>query len=144
MSSRFERLKGKIRSSSPATSSAVSSTTSSSAVNAVTDLWDQAYLDLKNVSASDLQAYYDAELSSKREQMSRVLRRKSQEVEAAKLTIKLGPEKEVDVAEQFDRVINCVIWAKDFVATAVKSDPHASLAWAGVCLILPVGKGKES
>lgn len=167
MSSRFERLKGKFRSSSPATSSAVSSTTSSSAVNAVTDLWDQAYLDLKNdsktkrlieayekiilgdakkdgISASDLQAYYDAELSSKREQMSRVLRRKSQEVEAAKLTIKLGPEKEVDVAEQFDRVINCVIWAKDFVATAVKSDPHASLAWAGVCLILPVGKGKES
>jgi ElaB/YqjD/DUF883 family membrane-anchored ribosome-binding protein len=96
MSSRFERLKGKFRSSSPATSSAVSSTTSSSAVNVVTDLWDQAYLDLKNdsktkrlieeyekiilgdakkggISASDLQAYYDAELSSKREQMSRVL-----------------------------------------------------------------------
>ena len=28
---------------------------------------------------------------------------------------------------------------KDFVSSAINAEPHAALAWAGVCVLLPVG-----
>lgn len=67
------------------------------------------------ISTSELQVYYDAELSSKREQVSRVLRHKSQEVEDAWLVIMFEANMDVKVGEQFEWAVNCVIWTKDFV-----------------------------
>lgn len=29
---------------------------------------------------------------------------------------------------------------KDFIASAASNEPHAALAWAGISLLLPVGK----
>lgn len=31
-----------------------------------------------------------------------------------------------------------IVSVKDFVSSAVSSEPHAALAWAGVCVFLPV------
>jgi hypothetical protein len=42
------------------------------------------------------------------------------------------------VRDQVDRVAKVVIAAKDFIASAVSAEPHAALAWAGVCVLLPV------
>lgn len=36
-------------------------------------------------------------------------------------------------------VIGVVEWAKDYVGSALEPSPPASIAWAGVCLLLPVG-----
>jgi hypothetical protein len=40
--------------------------------------------------------------------------------------------------DHVNRIIRVVIAAKDFVSTAVSAEPHAALAWAGVCVLLPV------
>ncbi|KAK0706877.1 hypothetical protein B0T26DRAFT_875960, partial [Lasiosphaeria miniovina] len=36
------------------------------------------------------------------------------------------------------KVADFALWTKGFVATAVSASPEASLAWAGVCIILPI------
>lgn len=35
-------------------------------------------------------------------------------------------------------VVSIVGWAKEFVTQAVQVSPQASIAWTGVCLLLPV------
>lgn len=38
-----------------------------------------------------------------------------------------------------DRIVKSVLFFKDFVSSAVSCEPHAALAWARVCIFLPVG-----
>lgn len=45
---------------------------------------------------------------------------------------------EVDVREQVRKVVHAILCAKDFIGVAISAEPHASLAWAGVLIILPV------
>jgi hypothetical protein len=44
------------------------------------------------------------------------------------------------VADTVEKIINSVLYAKDSIGKAVitAGEPHAALAWAGVCLLLPV------
>lgn len=42
------------------------------------------------------------------------------------------------VKAQIDRVVKVVLFAKDFIASGAGTDPHAAIAWAGVCLVLPL------
>lgn len=44
----------------------------------------------------------------------------------------------MDVSGGFDQAVKIVVAAKEFVSSAVSSEPHAALAWAGVCVFLPV------
>ena len=69
--------------------------------------------------------------------MSRVVQDKFQAVQEARSKFTVF-SKEIIVREQFDRAVGAVIWAKDFITHAVSPDPHAALAWAGVCVLLPV------
>ncbi|OJJ42671.1 hypothetical protein ASPZODRAFT_169958 [Penicilliopsis zonata CBS 506.65] len=46
--------------------------------------------------------------------------------------------KKVVIKDQINRVIRTILASKDFISTLLSSEPHASLAWAGVVLILPV------
>jgi len=46
--------------------------------------------------------------------------------------------KEIAVRQQLDRVVGAVIWAKDLVTATVGGEPHAAIAWAGICVLLPV------
>jgi hypothetical protein len=47
-------------------------------------------------------------------------------------------KKEVVVRDQVRKAAQAILSAKDFIGTAISSGPHASLAWAGVLVILPV------
>ena len=57
----------------------------------------------------------------------------------ATLTYKIHG-KDVDIKEITNKIVGKIITAKDFISAAASSEPHAALAWAGVCLILPVSK----
>lgn len=48
------------------------------------------------------------------------------------------------IKDQVDRVLTIVIAAKDFISSAVASEPHGALAWAGVCILLPVSLSSEA
>ena len=45
---------------------------------------------------------------------------------------------ECDLTEQISQAAELVLWAKDWIGEAVKASPEASIAWAGVSLILPL------
>lgn len=40
--------------------------------------------------------------------------------------------------EYFDKVIKVIIAGKDFIANVAAQEPHASLAWAGISVLLPL------
>jgi hypothetical protein len=121
------------------------------------DLWDLAYQLLKNDKKKSLLiGEYESILlkdstggsaaptiapdvsstEGRERQMSRVVQDKFQAVQDARWKFAIF-SKEIEVREQFDRAVGAVTWAKDFITQAVSPDPHAALAWAGVCLLLP-------
>ena len=121
------------------------------------DLWDRAYKALQNDKDSAkliksyekiLQAYLEGPAavdlatlgsSERQKQMSLLVTKKLEAMDEAQWKFHVG-DKEIVVREQLDHIVKGVLFAKDFVAQAVKlsSDPHAAVAWAGVCLLLPV------
>ncbi|OIW25039.1 hypothetical protein CONLIGDRAFT_583713, partial [Coniochaeta ligniaria NRRL 30616] len=40
--------------------------------------------------------------------------------------------------EQVAKAAGLVLWAKDWIGAAVKASPEASIAWAGICVVLPL------
>ncbi|KJR87190.1 ankyrin repeat protein [Sporothrix schenckii 1099-18] len=42
------------------------------------------------------------------------------------------------LTDQIAQAAGFVLWAKDWIGEAVKASPEASVAWAGVCIILPL------
>lgn len=93
--------------------------------------------DSTNGSAVPLIAHDVATTEGREQQMSRVVQIKFQAVQDARWKFKFFST-EIEVRKQFDRAAGAVIWAKDFITQAVSPDPHAALAWAGVCVLLPV------
>ncbi|CZR52556.1 uncharacterized protein PAC_02433 [Phialocephala subalpina] len=82
----------------------------------------------------------EAHLRLDKEQISRFLSKKVEAAQdQAKLHLKISKSKEVtiDVGEQVDRIVKGITCAKDFIGSIVSNEPHAALAWAGVCVILP-------
>jgi hypothetical protein len=63
--------------------------------------------------------------------------KKLHDVEDSQWKLQLGGNSVV-VREQVDRVAKVLIVTKDFISSAVAAEPHAALAWAGVCVLLPV------
>lgn len=58
-------------------------------------------------------------------------------LDQSRLTLGLGSKTAV-LRDGVDKVLTIVITATDFVSSTVAAEPHAALAWAGVCLLLPV------
>lgn len=70
-------------------------------------------------------------------QVQKLLEHKFQEVENARLKIKVKG-REIVISEQVRKTIQIILSAKDIIGTAISTEPHAALAWAGVLFILPV------
>ncbi|KAL9076312.1 MAG: hypothetical protein Q9161_001028 [Pseudevernia consocians] len=120
------------------------------------DLWDRAYdLLMENEDGRKLMGSYEKVLLpevldkdvpvqasnslagfDKEKRMSELIIKKLDIVEKARWTFNVG-DKTVEVKAQVDRIVKAVLYAKDFVSSAVGSEPHAALAWAGVCVLLP-------
>jgi ankyrin repeat protein len=45
---------------------------------------------------------------------------------------------EISPRDQLAQVADLVLWAKDWIGDSVKASPEASVAWAGICIILPL------
>ncbi|KAL9063919.1 MAG: hypothetical protein Q9161_009197 [Pseudevernia consocians] len=118
------------------------------------DLWDQAYQCLReDKTTKELLRRYerilvselndgdtipsDVDAVSRKQQMATLVRKKVELMNESGWTFQWRDET-VDVKAQIDRIVKAVLWAKDFISSAVSTEPHASLAWAGVCVILPM------
>lgn len=132
----------------------VSSEPSSTSSNEPKDLWDRAYKLLSDDKDSKklLDAYEKILLSElkargasmvslstlnaseREEQLAAVVNQKVEAMEKDRWNLHLG-SKTIEIK---DRIIKAALFGKAFVSAAASADPHATLAWAGVCVLLPV------
>ncbi|OQD71732.1 hypothetical protein PENPOL_c001G05426 [Penicillium polonicum] len=120
------------------------------------DLWDEAYVILSREDPKLKQRYEEivwtqdkingepsqnhlapAGSYQREEQLRQIAKSKVEEIDLAKWQPKIGSHS-VDVGGGFDKAVKIVVAAKEFVSSAVSSEPHAALAWAGVCIFLPL------
>ncbi|KAI1113784.1 ankyrin repeat-containing domain protein [Nemania sp. NC0429] len=117
----------------------------------IRQLWDQAYEKLQKED-KELIAKYESKVSgdlgtslssmlgpkaNMRDQMQAVLQRKMNEIDRNKWKLKVGSS-EVHTQDLLQPVLSTVTWANNFIGQAVSANPYASLAWAGVGLLLPI------
>ena len=148
----------------PASSSSLSlaATTSELNISSQTqpiDLWDQAYQLLRTESANKklLEGYEkilsqeaegnndgpsaDTGTLNREEKLSMLISKKLQVIDEARWKFRVGGET-VEIKAQMERIVKATLFAKDFISSVASSEPHAALAWTGVCLLLPVGASK--
>lgn len=77
------------------------------------------------------------------EQLRDIAKKKVEEVDLVQWQINIR-DHSVGVRDQFDKAVKIIVSVKDFVSSAVSSEPHAALAWAGVCVFLPVSEQNAS
>ncbi|KAJ5902311.1 hypothetical protein N7495_002839 [Penicillium taxi] len=120
------------------------------------DLWDEAYAALGREDPRLNQRYEEILLSQedrngkptwnhlapdgsyqREKQLRQIAESMVEELDLAQWQLRIGSHS-VDVGGRFDKVVKIVVAAKEFVSSAVSSEPHAALAWAGVCIFLPL------
>ena len=115
------------------------------------DLWDEAYAVLRGTDSKLVEQYEEtimrenqenARLApfgslARQEQLSAVVTRKLNSIEEDQKSFTVAG-KRVVLQEQFNKFVRIVMFARNFVSQAVSTEPHAALAWAGVCVLLPV------
>ncbi|KAJ5725089.1 uncharacterized protein N7483_006446 [Penicillium malachiteum] len=126
--------------------------------NTPRDLWDEAYATLSREDPKLKQMYENVILTEgdlkgngtlcqnnlaitgsyqREEQLRQIVKKKVEEIDLAQWRVQVGGHT-VDVSGQFDKAVKIVLAVKDYVSSAVNSEPHAALAWAGVCIFLPL------
>ncbi|KAI0903459.1 ankyrin repeat-containing domain protein [Ustulina deusta] len=139
------------QSSPPGGSSSKSSPTLTDGDTPIQDLWNLAYTNLR-IEDEELIAKYEAQLSGNlsaglvltlgskfcvKDHMHAILQRKMDEVNRDAWKLKFGSS-DVQVREVVQPVLGVVNRANNFITAAVSANPHASLAWVGVSVLLPL------
>ncbi|KAJ5627393.1 hypothetical protein N7528_004820 [Penicillium herquei] len=114
--------------------------------------WKEAYEKLEAENPKIIQAYEkaiarfnsngDGSSQNKGSDMplEEIVKKRLQDIKDARLKFVISG-REIVVREQVSRAIHILISAKDLISTAISSEPHASLAWAGVLILLdPIAK----
>lgn len=121
----------------------------------IAELWNHAYELLREKDPKLIQKY-ETEISlhvstmvgstvamsglgkvRRQEQMEALIKQKIKEDEDGKWRIPLGDDR-IAIRDLAGNVVSIVDWGKEFVGDALESSPYGSIAWAGVCLLLPV------
>lgn len=71
--------------------------------------------------------------------MENILRNKMKEVNDNAWKIRFGTS-EVQFKDVADNILGVINWANEYITNALKPNPCASMAWAGVSLLLPVSQ----
>jgi hypothetical protein len=74
----------------------------------------------------------------RRQQMQVLLDQKIKDVEEGAWKLLSFKDRQVLVKDLVKPVISIVEFAKEYVGKALEASPYGSIAWAGVCLLLPV------
>ena len=76
-------------------------------------------------------------LPERRAQLHTIIKYGLERMDEKRMKYKIGDHEYV-LQDQIAQAANLVLWAKGWISEAVKASPEASIAWAGVCVILPV------
>lgn len=117
----------------------------------INELWSLAYEHLRECDGDLIADYEDrlrgsfaiglgstlASRADVRDKMKTILQRKMDEVNRDTWKLKFRSS-EVQIKDLVQPVLGVVNWANDYVSAAVGANPSASIAWAGISLLLPV------
>lgn len=121
-------------------------------VAVATSLWERAYENLREENPSLIKAYEallakhllsDLSLTSAsgtsvdQEKMQQITKHGLESLNESRLKYTIAGMEFV-VLDQVAQVSEALIKFKEYVADAIKASPEASMAWAGVCVILPL------
>ena len=115
------------------------------------DLWDEAYKALRGTDGKLVEQYEETIMResqedthlepvgslARQEQLSSIVTRRLDSIEKDQKSFVVAG-KTVALHEQFNKIVRIIMFARNFVSQAVSAEPHAALAWAGVCVLLPV------
>ena len=129
--------------------------------DSITELWNVAYEELK-VNEPKLIAEYEQCLSynitdtlgatvalsglakvRRREQMEMLVKRKVEGDEKGQWKVPFGDDR-IAIRDLAKPIVSVVSWAQEYVGDALEASPYGSLAWAGVCLLLPVSRSRHA
>ncbi|KAJ2987980.1 hypothetical protein NUW58_g4217 [Xylaria curta] len=79
----------------------------------------------------------NADTQSRQAQLKAIIAMGLQRMEEKKTNYNIAGY-EFNLSNQIDQTAKFVLWAKDLIGDAVNQSPEASIAWAGVCIILPL------
>lgn len=121
----------------------------------VAELWNHAYEQIREQEPRLIEKY-EAEISfrvstmvgitmaisglgkvDRRQQMEVLVKQKLKEDEDGRWRIPLGDDR-IAIRDLAGHVVSIIDWGKQFIGAALESSPYGSIAWAGVCLLLPV------
>jgi hypothetical protein len=127
----------------------------------ISELWNQAYDDLKRDEEQlikDYQSVLSSDMSmtmitptlmtmgsseERQQQMAALLARKVEETKKKTWKLKFGG-KEIPVKDVVESVVGIISWADDYISGALSTNPYASVAWGGVSLLLPVSPNHQN
>lgn len=117
-----------------------------------TSLWERAYENLQKDEASLIKDYEDllakhlsldlslassSETSVNQQKMQQITEKGLQHLTESRLKYTIAGTEFV-VMDQVSQVSEALVKFKDYVSEAIKASPQASMAWAGVCVVLPL------
>lgn len=118
----------------------------------VRELWDVAYGRLQDEDTALVSSFEEGLRSdanpgltpsgskvSRREMMEGILKVKMEKINEEVWKLRFGTT-EVQVKDMVEPVLGVVNRMNQYINDALSSNPYASLAWAGVSLLLPVGR----
>jgi hypothetical protein len=107
----------------------------------ISELWNEAYKDLRDKDEKLMRNYEaTAGLSGSdigEDQMKSILEAKVQDVNKNTWKLEFGG-RGVLVKDLMKPVVAIVDWSNEYISAAVSANPYASVAWAGVSLLLLV------
>lgn len=115
------------------------------------DLWDEAYAAFRRANSQLAEQYEESVMRIDQEdtrlapvgslarqaQLSAIITKRLDSIEKDQYGFTVAGRR-VELHEQSDKIVRIVMFAKDFVSSAISTEPHAALAWAGVCVLLPL------
>lgn len=114
----------------------------------IRELWNEAYEDLKSKEdllikeyeaalIGDMSAAFPGPGVERQDLMNVIMQKRMAEVKENTWRLNFG-RNEVAVKDLAEPVVTVIKWADKYVGDAVKTSPAASIAWAGISLLLPV------
>ncbi|KAK3324517.1 hypothetical protein B0T19DRAFT_486672 [Cercophora scortea] len=112
-------------------------------------LWDRGYEGLKHDSPQLVDAYeklidqsildslLPADGQARQAHLSLIIEKGLQRLDESKIKYSIAGH-EIVLKDQISQAASMVLWAKSWIGEAVKASPEASIAWAGVSIILPL------
>jgi hypothetical protein len=77
--------------------------------------------------------------AERQEQVKAWVQLKAKEAEDARLKFSINNH-DIEIAGVVDKVIGAIIWGKDRIGGVLPADPYVGAVWAGICVLLPVGR----